>query len=94
MNKNRGVVLKKGKEVIFENRHLWIFSGAIASFPDSFEDGSICPIYADTGMLLGHGYFHKGISLSGRVLSLGEQKPWEAVCSHLDRALLLRDGAI
>lgn len=78
--------------MIFENRHLWIFSGAIASFPDDFKNGTICPIYSDSGEQLGSGYFHQGISLSGRILSVGVADPWEMVCSHLDRALSLRQA--
>lgn len=88
--KKDGIVLKKGKEAIFHNQHLWIFSGAIFSFPDFFENGGIYPVYSASGDQLGSAYFHKGKSLSGRILSFGSKDPWEAIYSHLDQAIALR----
>lgn len=87
-----GVVLKKGKEVIFQNKHLWIFSGAIHFFPESFENGHLYPIYSSTEELLGHGYFHRHSSLCGRIVSFGDQDPWQSICAYLDRALSLRES--
>lgn len=86
-----GVVLKKGKEVIFFNRHLWIFSGAIESYPRLFVEGEIYPVLCSKGTLLGHAYFHASQSLAGRVVAFGAEDPWKAICRHLDQALLLRD---
>ncbi|MBS0585365.1 MAG: class I SAM-dependent rRNA methyltransferase [Verrucomicrobia bacterium] len=86
-----GVKLKKGKEAIFYQRHLWIFSGAIESFPASFKDGEIAPVYSFQKELLGHAYFHRKISLSGRILSYGATDPEEALFLHLERAIALRE---
>jgi 23S rRNA (cytosine1962-C5)-methyltransferase len=88
--KQLGVILKKEKEKIFQNKHLWVFSGAIASFPDSFENGHLYPIYSHNHQLLGHGYFHQGKSLCGRVVSFGSEDPKKAIVSHLDQAIALR----
>ncbi|MBM3191337.1 MAG: class I SAM-dependent rRNA methyltransferase [Chlamydiae bacterium] len=87
----QGVVLKKGKEVIFENRHLWIFSGAIASYPSCFQNGHIYPVYSVAGELLGSAYFNKGQSLAGRVVARGNEDPMQALFSRLDEAIALRD---
>lgn len=85
------VILKKGKEAIFQNRHQWIFSGAISSFPDSFEEGGILPIFSYSKELLGYGYFHTSQSLCGRIVSFGTFDPWKTIYDSLDRAIALRD---
>lgn len=92
--KKSGVILKKGKEAILQNRHMWIFSGAIQSYPENYEDGSICPIFSHDGHLLAHGYFHKKLSLAGRIISFGEKHPKEALFSSLDKAIALRESLI
>lgn len=90
--KKRGVILKKEKEKIFHQQHLWIFSGAIASFPENFQQGHIYPIYSHDLNLLGHGYFHRGHSLSGRILAVGAEDPWKKICAHIDRAIAFREA--
>ncbi len=86
-----GIILKKGKENIFQNRHLWIFSGAIASYPTHFENGHIYSVYSHDGTLLGSAYFNQSKSLAGRILAFGEVNPWKSVCTYLDKAIFLRD---
>ena len=88
--KNESVVLKQGKEVIFENRHLWIFSGAIESYPSSFIEGQIYPVRSFDKRLLGHAYFHSTLSLAGRIVSFENQEPIESIFTHLQRAYRLR----
>jgi 23S rRNA (cytosine1962-C5)-methyltransferase len=85
-----GVVLKKGKEVIFENRHQWIFSGAVYAFPKDFRSGAIYPVYSSNSELLGHAYFNKSQSLCGRILSFGVKDPMEELYSNIEKALMLR----
>jgi 23S rRNA (cytosine1962-C5)-methyltransferase len=89
-----GVVLKKGKEVIFENRHQWIFSGAVYSFPKEFTNGSIYPVYSSAQQLLGHAYFNKSQSLCGRILSFGDKDPQEEFFNKIEKALELRRSVI
>lgn len=86
------VILKAGKEKIFKQQHLWIFSGAIESFPQHFHQGEIYPVYSSSSELLGHGYFHQGLSLCGRIISFGEEHPWDAVCRQLDQSIAFRDS--
>lgn len=86
-----GVVLKPSKEKALNNRHHWIFSGAVAhAIP--FADGSTLPVYSAAGTLLGHGYFNKKSSIIGRMLSFGETTPEEAVKKSLDAAIALRNA--
>jgi 23S rRNA (cytosine1962-C5)-methyltransferase len=89
-----GVVLKKGKEVIFENKHLWIFSGAIFSFPKDFKNGQIYKVFDFQNKKLGFAFFNKEKSLCGRILSFDEKEPKEAVFDHIDRAISLRESIV
>jgi 23S rRNA (cytosine1962-C5)-methyltransferase len=68
MNDSRRVVLKPGREKALHNRHPWIFSGAIDSFP-VFENGEIFPVYSSHGKFLAKAYFHTENSICGRVLT-------------------------
>lgn len=88
--KSQSVILKKGKEVIFKNRHLWIFSGAIAAYPDHFENGSIQSVLSSTGELLGHAYFNKDISIAGRIVSFGSIDPYHFIKENIQEAIAMR----
>ncbi len=90
----KGVVLKKGKERFFENRHLWIFSGAIESFPDDFEDGEVRPVLNFNREVLGYAYFHRGMSLSGRVISFGSGDPMVVMKQNILQAIDLREKLV
>ncbi|MDI6698078.1 MAG: class I SAM-dependent rRNA methyltransferase [Candidatus Saccharicenans sp.] len=85
-----GVILKPGREKSVLNRHHWIFSGAIKSYPEDFANGEIYPIYSSGGKLLGYGYFNQKCSLAGRLVSFGRQDPLEAFRKNLEDALNLR----
>ncbi len=82
-------VLKPGRDKAVRNRHHWIFSGAIRELPD-FEDGAILPVRSAEGDLLGHGYFNRKSSITGRMISFGEEPPEAAVRRSVERALALR----
>lgn len=85
------VVLKPGRDKAVRNRHHWIFSGAIRDLPD-FEDGAILPVRSSSGELLGHGYFNRRSSITGRMVSFGPEPPEAAIRGSLERALALRAG--
>jgi 23S rRNA (cytosine1962-C5)-methyltransferase len=85
------VVLKPGRDKAVRNRHHWIFSGAIRDLPD-FEDGALLPVRNSGGDLLGHGYFNRKSSITGRMVSFGDEPPETAVRRSLERALALRAG--
>lgn len=93
MNLN-AVVLKKGKEVIFKNKHLWIFSGAIASYPDLFENGSIQTVVSSNHEVLGHAYFNRDMSLAGRIVSFGDKDPYDSIKKNIANAMSLRKSFI
>ncbi len=83
------VVLKPGREKAVKNRHHWIFSGAIHRLPE-FEDGAILPVQSSDGELLGHAYFNRKSSITGRMISFGDEPPGTAVRASFERALALR----
>ncbi len=83
------VVLKPGRDKAVRNRHHWIFSGAIRDLPE-FEDGDILPVRDARGELVGHGYFNRRSSITGRMIAFGDEAPERAVRGALDRALALR----
>lgn len=83
------VVLKPGKDKAVRNRHHWIFSGAIRNLPE-FEDGGILPVRSAEGDLLGHGYFNRKSSITGRMVSFGGGSPEAEIRSAIERALALR----
>ena len=90
MTRNK-VILKKGKErFVKQNRHPWIFSGAIERFSPGMENGDIAFICSFEGEFLAQGYFHLENSLSGRILSFDQRSISEVVREKVQKALALR----
>jgi 23S rRNA (cytosine1962-C5)-methyltransferase len=87
---DRKVILKPGREKALRNRHPWIFSGAIASFP-AFENGEVLPLYSSTGAFLAKAYFHTENSICGRVLTFIDEPIEDAIDQRLDEAIALRE---
>jgi len=85
------VVLKPGRDKAVRNRHHWIFSGAIRDLP-GFDDGSILPVRSAAGDLLGHGYFNRRSSITGRMVSFGDEPAETAIRRSVERAIALRAG--
>lgn len=88
------VVLKRGREGIFYQRHHWIFSGAIASYPKEYQDGNLVSIRSSERELLGWGFFNQGSSLSGRIISFGKEDPYCSLKQTLSRAIKLRQALL
>lgn len=86
------VILKKGKESILLRKHHWIFSGAIYSYPPGYQDGDLVAIQSHMGELLGFGFFNRGHSLAGRVVSFGKEEVFSALRKTLLEALQLRES--
>jgi 23S rRNA (cytosine1962-C5)-methyltransferase len=84
-----GVVLKPGKDKAVRNRHHWIFSGAVQTLPD-FENGSLLPVRAADGDILGHAYFNRNSSIIGRMVSFGKTPAEEALRQNVEEAVRLR----
>ena len=85
-----GVILKKEKEKILHQRHHWVFSGAIQSFPTSFKNGDLVPVFSFAKELLGYGYFNENASLCGRMISFGSADPHETLLQNIKNAITLR----
>lgn len=87
------VFLKKDKErFIKQNRHPWIFSGAIESFPRGLASGDVASLYSHAGEFLAIAYFNTENSLSGRILSF-EKRPLENIITeNIKRAFAFRKG--
>ncbi|MCS6834274.1 MAG: class I SAM-dependent rRNA methyltransferase, partial [Flammeovirgaceae bacterium] len=51
------LTLREGKERLLQNRHPWIFSGAVVSIPDNVENGEIVEIRTKDGNRVGYGFF-------------------------------------
>ena len=83
------VVLKPGRDKAVLNRHHWIFSGAIRDLPE-FENGAVLPVRNAGGDLLGHGYFNRKSSITGRMVSFGDEPPEDGIRRSVERALALR----
>ncbi len=83
------VILKPGKDKAVRNRHHWIFSGAVERMPD-FLNGSILPVRSSAGDLLGHAYFNRDASITGRMVSFGKIPPDDAIRENIERAIALR----
>ncbi len=87
--KDQAVILKKGKNRAIRNRHHWIFSGVIKSFP-AFEDEDILEVISAEGDFLGYAYFNKERAITGRMHSFDETRPHQAIEKNLWDAIALR----
>lgn len=83
------VVLKPGKDKAIRHHHHWIFSGAIKRWPPC-ENGDILGVESAQGDFLGYGYFHRGTSIAGRMLSFDTTPPQTAVQELIQRAARFR----
>ncbi len=83
------VILKKGREKAVLAHHHWIFSGAVAKFPQ-YEDGEILGVESADGKFLGRGYFNRKTSIAGRMLTFDNSDPLTAVIEKIESAAALR----
>lgn len=72
------VQLQSGREKSLRFRHPWVFSRAIARFPESLENGSIVSVVDDRGNVLGTAYYNRNSQMALRMLSFEEVKVDEA----------------
>jgi 23S rRNA (cytosine1962-C5)-methyltransferase len=89
MGNSKKIILKAGKEKAVKNRHHWIFSGAVASYPDGCE-GEIIPVYTSSGTCLGHAYINSQVSILGRMVTFGDSSPYEAIKLALTDSIAFR----
>lgn len=91
MVKQAGVVLKPGRDKAIRNKHHWIFSGAIRTFP-SFEDGDVLPVYSIEGELLGTGYFNRRSGIVGRMLTFDAAPTMKTLENRLEASIQFRQN--
>ena len=65
------ITLHRGKESSLERFHPWVFSGAIAQFDNSIEEGDLVSVYTHDGKLMGNGHFQIG-SIAVRMLTFDD----------------------
>lgn len=70
---NRQIQLRKNKIQSVQRRHPWIFSGAIASDVEDFENGDIVEVYDHRDHFLATGHFQHA-TIAVRILTF-EQEP-------------------
>lgn len=73
MDQYKKIKLKPKKEESLKRFHPWVFSGAIASLPDSIEEGDVVEVYANDNTFLGVGHYQIG-TIAVRILSFKERK--------------------
>ncbi len=84
------VILNPGKERPIQNRHHWIFSGAIKHAPD-YENGEIMQVYSANEELVGHASFNKNTVIAGRMINFDSSDPMETIKLNIQRAIELRE---
>ena len=87
---DKTIKLKPGKEESLLRRHPWVFSGAIASLPESLEEGDVVTVTDARGNVLGTGHFQIG-SIAVRILEFGSDSlPDDLFFRRLESAYALR----
>ncbi len=89
------VILKPERDKHVRNKHPWVFMGAIAQYPAHFEDGDIVPVLSAQHEYIGYGYFNKGQSISGRMVSFSaDEDPLVTIANSITQAVQLRHAII
>jgi len=83
------IILKQGKEKAIRNRHHWIFSGAVVSFPKN-PQGQVYPVVTEKGEFLGNAYCNDKAKILARMLTFKEETLDQTVHSSLQAAYALR----
>jgi 23S rRNA (cytosine1962-C5)-methyltransferase len=81
--------LKKGKEKPLLQKHHWIYSGAVHSYPE--EKGDIVIVETEQGEMLGTALLNKkGESIAAHMIAFGFTPLEEALASNIAAAIRLR----
>lgn len=91
------LILKSGRDRSVANRHPWVFSGAIKTYPDA-ENGDVVAVVTNNGQLLGYGFYSPKSQITCRIFHFGEAPAtgfdaafWKG---KIERALKLRKQLI
>lgn len=85
------IKLKRGREESLRRFHPWVFSGAVASFPEGLDEGDVVEVQAADGTMIGIGHYQIG-SIVVRMLRFGSNEPIDArfFAERLKEAFALR----
>jgi len=84
------LTLHPNREKSVRNRHPWIFSGAIAHWPQELEDGGLATVSAANGERLGYAYVNRCCSIAARMVAFGDTDPYTAIRQNLTHAVAFR----
>lgn len=85
-------ILKKGKEKPVQNRHPWIFAGAIDQIDEGFKAGDLVRVLSDKKEFLGIGYLNPESQIVVRMLAFEEVSIDEGFFdSKISSALKIRE---
>ena len=65
------LIIKKGRERAFINRHPWIYSGAVQTLPEA-ELGEVLSVYSFDNRLIGYGFYAPGTQIVCRVFEYSD----------------------
>lgn len=85
------VILKPGREVPIQNRHPWVFSGAIREVEGPFDSGDVVTVRAHDRQFLGYGYINSRSQIRVRLLTWVDEDVDEAFWRRrLQQAIAVR----
>ncbi|HEX5065051.1 MAG TPA: class I SAM-dependent rRNA methyltransferase [Myxococcota bacterium] len=73
------VVLKPGRDRSLRRRHPWLLDGSVARVDGTPESGDWVRICAESGEILGYGFYSPASRLRVRVLQFGKEPPAESL---------------
>lgn len=87
------VILKPGREKPLQNRHPWVFSGAIRDVRGAPAPGDVVDVYAHDGRFLGRGYINPRSQITVRMLT-DSAEPIDAAFwrRRLQQAIAMREA--
>jgi len=69
------VVLRPGRAKSAQQRHPWVFRGAIARVPEEASDGDVVRVVDEAGAFVAYGYLNRASQITLRLLSWDEAEP-------------------
>src|SRR5260221_13978567 len=87
------IIIKHERERMFQNRHPWIFSGAIRSVQGEPADGDIVTLRGESGQFLARGYWNHHSQINVHALTWDEHEAIDEMFwrKRLERAIQARE---
>ncbi|MFT5619069.1 MAG: 23S rRNA (cytosine1962-C5)-methyltransferase [Arenicella sp.] len=91
------LIIKQGRERAMQNRHPWIYSGAVKEMPN-IENGEMVELVMEDGKPLGYGFYSPGNQIICRVFEFSQErfkvKEDEYWHNKIQKAYDLRKGLV